>query len=146
MAWFGQFMGKQLRFSISDREYERIQVAVKLSGRSEPEIASAMLRAGMASVLEEVQRLCEADNALGLRSPQPEYHSLCEAILANWDFLLENCQRIDPQRLIAIRDGKAEPSEVELLRLANALGVSEEYLEGLPECQEACHGAERKRN
>jgi hypothetical protein len=57
--------------------------------------------------------------------------SLQQLVLRNWALLAEN-SGVDLERLKLLRDGKGQPSEVEVLRIALALGLSESFVSGLP--------------
>lgn len=57
--------------------------------------------------------------------------SLQQLILRNWALLAES-SGVDLERLKLLRDGKGEPSEVEVLRIALALGLSESFVSSLP--------------
>lgn len=64
---------------------------------------------------------------------QPEackYKSLTQAVMRNWDLL--TATKIPLERLKLFRDGGDRPTEVELLRLAIALNLSEDCLQSLP--------------
>ncbi|MGE5659459.1 MAG: hypothetical protein ACM37W_22935 [Actinomycetota bacterium] len=53
------------------------------------------------------------------------YSSIAELVKANYSIISET--RIPAQKLVAIRDG-AKPSELDLVRIAAALGLDENYL------------------
>lgn len=57
--------------------------------------------------------------------------SLQQLVLRNWALLAEN-SGVDLERLKILRDGKGEPSEAEVLRIALALGLSESFVSDLP--------------
>ena len=57
--------------------------------------------------------------------------SLQQLVLRNWALLAET-SGVDLERLKILRDGKGEPSEAEVLRIALALGLSESFVSDLP--------------
>jgi len=57
--------------------------------------------------------------------------SLQQLVLRNWAVLAEN-SGVDLERLKLLRDGQGEPSEVEVLRIALALNLSESFVSSLP--------------
>ncbi|MBE9182530.1 hypothetical protein IQ268_28680 [Oculatella sp. LEGE 06141] len=57
--------------------------------------------------------------------------SLQQLVLRNWAVLAEN-SGVDLERLKLLRDGQGEPSEVEVLRIALALTLSESFVSSLP--------------
>jgi hypothetical protein len=57
--------------------------------------------------------------------------SLQQLVLRNWAVLAEN-SGVDLERLKLLRDGQGEPSEVEILRIALALSLSESFVSSLP--------------
>lgn len=124
-------MGKQLRMSVSDVEFNIVQQIAQHWGRLESDIALDIFRKGLPVIMEENAAAIAKNMRLQAAFNQRyDYTSLSQAITCNLDTLLQT--RIDPQRLAAIRDGKVTPDPLELARLALALGVSEEYLENLP--------------
>ncbi|MEP0872878.1 helix-turn-helix domain-containing protein [Trichocoleus desertorum AS-A10] len=88
-------------------------------------IALDFFRLGFDAGVEKYKRMAQA-----LERDRPQFRSLAHAICTNWDKLTQT--KLNPEKLAAIRDGKKQPTELELVRIANALGVSEEYLESLP--------------
>lgn len=67
-------------------------------------------------------------------SPIPDSESpksLQQLVLRNWALLAEN-SGVNLERLKLLRDGKGEPSEVEVLRIALSLGLSESFVSNLP--------------
>jgi pyrroloquinoline quinone (PQQ) biosynthesis protein C len=71
-----------------------------------------------------------ADQWAAATGSRPQFRSLAHAIILNWDKL--QATKLIPEKLAAIRDGKKKPTELELARIALALGITEEYLESLP--------------
>lgn len=57
--------------------------------------------------------------------------SLQQLVLRNWAVLAEN-SGIDLEQLKLLRDGQGELSEVEVLRIALALNLSESFVSSLP--------------
>jgi hypothetical protein len=58
------------------------------------------------------------------------YKSLAQLVMRNWDVLTEY-DRIPVDRLKAMRDDGDRPTELEVARLALALGLDEGYVESL---------------
>lgn len=58
------------------------------------------------------------------------YKSVAQLIMRNWDALKEY-DRIPTNRLNAMRDDSDRPTELEIARLALALGLDESYVEQL---------------
>ena len=114
----------QIRITVSPDEYSTIKPIADYWGVAVAAIALDFFRLGFDAGVEKYRRMAEA-----LERDQLQYRSLAHAICTNWDKLIRT--KLKPERLAAIRDGE-KPTETELLRIANALGVSEDYLEALP--------------
>ncbi|MBD2094309.1 hypothetical protein H6F90_03990 [Trichocoleus sp. FACHB-591] len=95
------------------------------------EIAVEFFRIGFVSGVERYRVMAEAaDRWQATTRDRPRYRSIAHAITCNWDQLQST--KLNLKRLAAIRDGSQKPTETELLRLALALGISEQDLESLP--------------
>nr|WP_290224040.1 hypothetical protein [Trichocoleus desertorum] len=124
-------MSRQLRITLTDEEYSLLEPIAKRWGRPASEVAVEFFRRGFPGGVAQYRQLVqEADCWVNATSDRPHYRSLAHAIHCNWDKL--QGPKLKPERLAAIRDGN-KPTETELLRLALALGVAEEYLEALPQ-------------
>lgn len=96
---------------------------------SQTEILTRIFDRGYSSVLKEYVSDRRNLQALKKEAGQPQYRSIKQAVLRNWDALTQS--RIHPDRLVKIREGD-RPTELELARIAIAAGVTEDYLEELP--------------
>lgn len=115
----------QIRITINAEELETIDPIAKQWNVPLSVIALDFFRLGFGAGVEKYKRMAEA-----LERDRPQFRSLAHAICTNWDKLSRT--KLKPDRLAAIRDGSKKPTETELLRIALALGVSEEYLDSLP--------------
>ncbi|MBD2099254.1 hypothetical protein H6F90_29765 [Trichocoleus sp. FACHB-591] len=115
----------QLRITVNPDEYETIKAIADQWQLSITAITLDFFRLGFDAGVEKYRRMAEA-----LERDRPQFRSLAHGICTNWDKLTRT--KLNPEKLAAIRDGKKKPTETELLRLALALDVSEEYLESLP--------------
>ncbi|HEY9644372.1 MAG TPA: hypothetical protein V6C57_28010 [Coleofasciculaceae cyanobacterium] len=120
-------MGKQnqIRITVNDDELNTLKPIADYWGVAVAAIALDFFRLGFKAGVEKYKRMAEA-----VERDQIQFRSLTHAIICSWDKLQST--KLSIERLAAIRDGKARPTESELLRLALALGVTEEYLESLP--------------
>jgi hypothetical protein len=124
-------MSKQLRITLTDEEYALLEAIAKRWGRAASEVAVEFFRRGFPGGVAQYRQLAqEADCWVSVTSAQPQFRSLAQAITCSWDQLQHT--KLTPEKLAAIRDGKNQPTETELLRLALALNVAEEYLASLP--------------
>jgi hypothetical protein len=114
----------QIRITVNAEELATITPIAEKWKLPLSAIALDFFRLGFDAGVEKYRRMAEA-----LERDRPQFRSLAHAICTNWDKLTQT--KLNPERLAAIRDGK-KPTETELLRIANALSVSEEYLESLP--------------
>ena len=121
-------MGKQYRITLGDRESSEVEEMAAYWGREKPDVIVEAFRWGFSAVVKRYlgDRGIERTRAAGL-----PYDSICQAINRNLDDL-KQC-RISGSRLIEIRDG-SQPTDLEIARLALALGTSEQMLEDLIAC------------
>lgn len=75
--------------------------------------------------------LDQSDVLGGNASATDQPKSLQQVILRNWAVLAES-SGIELEQLKKLRDGNTKPSEVEILRIALTLNLSESFVSGLP--------------
>ncbi|MBD2095837.1 hypothetical protein H6F90_11825 [Trichocoleus sp. FACHB-591] len=135
-------MSKQLRITVSDEEFAILAPIAERWNRPTSEIAVEFFRIGFVPGVERYRVMAEAaDKWQATTCDRPRYRSMAHAITCNWDQLQST--KLNPKRLAAIRDGSQKPTETELLRLALALGISEQELELLPLLDEETTNAAR---
>lgn len=101
----------------------RLSADMTPTGRTLLKELAEQLAMSLAEMLERIAR--------GIAVPRPmTCKSLKNLIARHWETLAEY-ERIPVERLMDLRDGKSEPTELEIARMALALGTSEEAIEAV---------------
>jgi CopG-like RHH_1 or ribbon-helix-helix domain, RHH_5 len=113
---------KRVNISLSDGLYADLEVW------SEQEKSSPTALAG--SLVEGAVRSARLNGVIQTKNPATDYKSFASLASQNLSVLVES-GKFESARLKALMEG-GQPSEVELLRVALLIGVSEEYIKSLP--------------
>jgi hypothetical protein len=113
---------KRVNISLSDGLYADLEVW------ADQEKSSPTALAG--SLVEGAVRSAKLNGVIRTKNPATDYKSFPGLVAQNLSGLVES-GKFESSRLKALMEG-GQPSEVELLRVALLIGVSEEYIGSLP--------------
>jgi CopG-like RHH_1 or ribbon-helix-helix domain, RHH_5 len=113
---------KRVNISLSDGLYADLEVWADLEKSSPTALAG--------SLVEGAVRSAKLNGIICTRNPITDYKSFATLIAQNLSGLVES-GKFESSRLKFLMEG-GQPSEVELLRIALLIGVSEEYIGSLP--------------
>ncbi|MBW4516037.1 MAG: hypothetical protein KME11_12535 [Timaviella obliquedivisa GSE-PSE-MK23-08B] len=113
---------KRVNISLSDGLYADLEVW------ADQEKSSPTALAG--SIVEGAVRSAKLNGVLRTKNPIADYRSFVGLIKQNLSTLVES-GKFEANRLKYLMDGNL-PTEVELLRIALLIGVSEDYVQALP--------------
>jgi hypothetical protein len=113
---------KRVNISLSDGLYSDLEVW------ADQEKSSPTALAG--SLVENSVRAAKLNGVLKTKNPIADYKSFVGLIRGNLPTLVES-GKFESNRLKSLMDG-SQATEVEILRAALLIGVSEEYIQSLP--------------
>jgi CopG-like RHH_1 or ribbon-helix-helix domain, RHH_5 len=122
MKDLGSNVAKRVNITLGDGLYADLEIW------ADQEKSSPTALAG--SIVEGAVRSAKLSGVLRTRNPIADYTSFVALIRQNLSALVES-GKFESNRLKALMDGD-KPSEVELLRIALLIGVSEDYIQALP--------------
>jgi hypothetical protein len=115
-------MTRRVHISLSDGMYE------DLNAWADQEKTSPTALAG--SLVENAVRSAKLSGVLRTRNPTVDYKSFSQLVSHNLALLIET-GKFESAQLKKLMEGK-QPTEVERLRIALIVGVSEDYISSLP--------------
>lgn len=128
---------KRLSAYLPDPIYDAIERWAEKQGRSLSSLVTYLLE-------QSTREAARAGTIQIFETPEQSYKSLSELVIHNFAALNDSSKFADG-RLVEVRKGDC-PTEVEILRIALILGLTEEYVANLPTNGEVPNDYQAKTN